>query len=80
MKTTWIRNHQPVWKGVRLDCKDFDLGAENVAAIKSPALLISGDNDGVDHSHLVEMYSFFGGGVMGDIAGFQNLSLLLSRQ
>jgi pimeloyl-ACP methyl ester carboxylesterase len=64
-------------KGVRLDSKDFDLGAENVRAIKSPALLISGDNDGVDQKHLVEMYSLFDGGVMGDIAGLPKSQLAI---
>lgn len=66
-----------VAKGVRLDSKDFDLGAENVRAIKSPALFIGGDNDGVDQKHLVEMYSLFDGGVMGDIAGLPKSQLAI---
>lgn len=66
-----------VAKHVRLDSKDFDLGAENVKTIKSPALFISGDNDGVDHKHLIEMYSLFGGGVMGDLAGLPKSQLAI---
>jgi pimeloyl-ACP methyl ester carboxylesterase len=66
-----------VAKHVRLDSKDFDLGAENVGSIKSPALFIGGDNDGVDQKHLVEMYSLFGGGVMGDIAGLPKSQLAI---
>ena len=66
-----------VAKHVKLDSKDFDLGAENVRAIKSPGLFISGDNDGVDQKHLVEMYSLFDGGVMGDIAGLPKSQLAI---
>jgi pimeloyl-ACP methyl ester carboxylesterase len=66
-----------VAKNVRLDSKSFDLGAENVSAIKSPALIISGDNDGVDQKHLVEMYSLFDGGVLGDVAGLPKSRLAI---
>jgi pimeloyl-ACP methyl ester carboxylesterase len=56
-------------KLIKLDNTPFDLGASNIKAIKSPMLLIKGDNDGVSLEHTTEMYSLFDGGVFGDIAG-----------
>jgi hypothetical protein len=45
----------------------FDLGADNIKALKCPVLIIKGDNDGVDLNHIAEMYTLCGGGVFGDI-------------
>lgn len=64
-----------VEKNIAFDNQPFDLGIENVKAIKSPVLLISGDNDGVDFYHLTEMYQAFGGGVFGDMAGLPKSQL-----
>ena len=56
-------------KLLKLDNTPFDLGATNIKAIKSPMLLIKGDNDGVSLEHVTEMYTLFDGGVFGDIVG-----------
>ncbi len=66
-----------VEKNVAFDNQPFDLGVENVKAIKSPVLLICGDNDGVDFNHIAEMYSAFGGGVFGDMAGLPKSQLAI---
>jgi len=58
-----------VTKLLKADNTPFDLGASNIKAIKSPMLLIKGDNDGVSLEHTAEMYTLFDGGVFGDIAG-----------
>lgn len=60
---------QFVNKYIDLDQKDFDLDAGNIKAIKAPALIIMGDNDGVSLEHKTEMYRLFGGGVFGDMTG-----------
>lgn len=64
-----------VEKNIAFDNQPFDLGIENVKAIKAPTLLISGDNDGVDFNHLTEMYRALGGGVFGDMAGLPKSQL-----
>jgi pimeloyl-ACP methyl ester carboxylesterase len=46
----------------------FDVGDSNIAKIKSPVLLISGDNDGLDKVELMKTYQLFGGGVAADLA------------
>ena len=56
---------------------DFDFGADNVKAIKSPILLIMGDNDGVSLEHKAEMYRAAGGGVPGDMAGLPKSQLAI---
>lgn len=55
----------------------FDLGAEKVKQIKSPVLIISGDNDGVDLNHLADMYRLCGGGVFGDMIGLPKSQLAI---
>ena len=57
-----------VTKLAKFDSTPFDLGAENVKAIKAPVLIIKGDNDGVDLSHVAEMYTLLGGDIFGDMA------------
>lgn len=49
------------------DAAPFDLGKENVGGLKCPALLIFGDNDGVELSHKTEIYELLGGGVFADM-------------
>jgi pimeloyl-ACP methyl ester carboxylesterase len=66
-----------VTKLVILDNTPFDLGADNVKAIKCPVLIISGDNDGVDLNHIAEMYRLCGGGVFGDMAGLPKSQLAI---
>lgn len=65
------KNHwrEFVTKLLKLDNTPFNLGADNIKAIKSPLLLIKGDNDGVSLDHTTEIYSLFDGGVFGDITG-----------
>ncbi|HTD98803.1 MAG TPA: alpha/beta hydrolase [Mucilaginibacter sp.] len=46
----------------------FDVGDSNIAKIKSPVLLISGDNDGLDKVELMKTYHLLGGGVAADLA------------
>lgn len=57
--------------------QDFDFGADNVKAIKSPILFIMGDNDGVSLEHKAEMYRAAGGGVIGDMAGLPKSQLAI---
>ena len=46
----------------------FNVGDSNIAKIKSPVLLISGDNDGLDKIELMKTYQLLGGGVAADLA------------
>ncbi len=61
--------HPFVNKFVQFDTKDYNLGEDKIKAIKSPALLIMGDNDGVDLQHKTNFYKLLGGNTFGDIAG-----------
>ncbi len=45
----------------------FDCGDANIAKIKAPVLIISGDNDGLDKIELIKTYQLLGGGVAGDL-------------
>lgn len=58
-----------VQKLAAFDNRHYDLGASNIQAIKSPVLLIKGDNDGVDLNHTTEIYHLLGGDVFGDMVG-----------
>ena len=46
----------------------FNVGDANIAKIKAPVLLISGDNDGLDKIELVKTYKLLGGGITADMA------------
>ncbi|ANI90564.1 alpha/beta hydrolase [Arachidicoccus ginsenosidimutans] len=46
----------------------FNVGDSNIAKIKSPVLLISGDNDGLDKVELMKTYQLLGGGIAADLA------------
>jgi pimeloyl-ACP methyl ester carboxylesterase len=58
-----------VTKLTKFDAMPFDLGSEKVKAIKCPVLIIKGDNDGVELSHVSEMYQLLGGGTFADMTG-----------
>jgi pimeloyl-ACP methyl ester carboxylesterase len=45
----------------------FDIGDADIAKIKSPVLIISGDNDGLDKVELIKTYKLLGGGVSADL-------------
>lgn len=57
-----------VSKMLVFDTAHFDLGDNNIKAIKSPVMIICGDNDGVDKHVLFDTYKALGGGVMADMA------------
>jgi pimeloyl-ACP methyl ester carboxylesterase len=73
------KSHWNDWvnKMVASEVVPFDLGADNIKALKCPVLIIKGDNDGVDLNHIAEMYSLCGGGVFGDIAGLPKSRLAI---
>jgi pimeloyl-ACP methyl ester carboxylesterase len=64
-------------KYMQFDQQDFDLGAENIRKIKSPVLLIMGDNDGVDMSYKAELYRLCGGDVFADMQGLPSSQLAI---
>jgi pimeloyl-ACP methyl ester carboxylesterase len=45
----------------------FNVGDANIAKIKAPVLIISGDNDGLDKVELAKTYKLLGGGVSADL-------------
>ncbi|MBS1513152.1 MAG: alpha/beta hydrolase [Bacteroidetes bacterium] len=45
----------------------FNCGDANIAKIKVPVLIISGDNDGLDKMELIRTYKLLGGGITGDL-------------
>lgn len=57
--------------------KPYDFGADKIKAIKSPALIILGDSDGVQPEHAAEMFRLLGGGQMGDLRGLPNSQLTI---
>ena len=73
------KSHWNDWvnKMVASEVVPFDLGADNIKALKCPVLIISGDNDGVDLNHVAEMYRLCGGGVFGDITGLPKSRLAI---
>jgi pimeloyl-ACP methyl ester carboxylesterase len=68
---------QFVGKILDLDAQPQDWPAEQVAAIKAPAMLIVADNDIVRLEHAVAMYHLLGGGIAGDIHGLPVSRLLV---
>lgn len=66
-----------VTKLSKFDAEPFDLGADNVKAIKSPVLMITGDNDGLDLNQVADMYKLLGGSVNGDMAGIPKSRLAI---
>jgi hypothetical protein len=67
-----------VAKLAKFDATPFDLGAENVRALACPVLIIKGDNDGVELTHIAEMYKLLGGDRMADTAGLPRSRLAVS--
>jgi pimeloyl-ACP methyl ester carboxylesterase len=69
-----------VSKLITLNRTEFDFGDNAIASIKSPVLLIAGDNDGLDKTVLMETYKLLGGCIFGDISGLpaSQLSILPS--
>ena len=64
-------------KMLAFDTQSFNLGDEKIKNIKSPVLLIAGDNDGVDKQILFETYKQLGGGVFADMAGVPKSQLAI---
>lgn len=84
LKTTYDglapdKNHWKTFvaKLTKFDATPFDLGADKIKGIKAPALIINGDNDGVDLNHMADMYRLFGGGVFGDMTGLPKSQLAI---
>ncbi|WP_306350719.1 alpha/beta fold hydrolase [Flavobacterium sp. '19STA2R22 D10 B1'] len=69
--------HKFIGKMIESEKKEYSLGDENMKNIKSPTLLIMGDNDGVDLKQTASMYRLLGGGVSGDIAGLPKSQLAI---
>nr|WP_276901291.1 alpha/beta hydrolase [Pedobacter kyonggii] len=61
----------------KFDATSFDLGENNVKQLKCPALLIFGDNDGVELSHVAEIYKLIGGGIFADMKGLPKSQLAI---
>jgi pimeloyl-ACP methyl ester carboxylesterase len=64
-------------KMIAFDKLDFNLGDDKINQVKSPVLIISGDNDGVDKGILFETYKKLGGGVFADMAGLPKSQLAI---
>lgn len=73
-KTQW-----DTWmsKMIEFNGTPFDLGIRNIANIKTPVLIINGDNDGVNLAHIKEMYGAVGGGVFSDVKGLPRSQLAI---
>ncbi len=54
-----------------------DWTADEIRSIQAPTLLIIGDSDIVRPEHVVEMFRFLGGGVVGDNVGLPNSRLAI---
>ena len=61
----------------QLDLSPQDWPAEEIRAIKAPALVIIGDANAVRPEHAVAMFRLLGGGVMGDLAGLPKSQLAI---
>ena len=72
--TAW---HKFIAKMLKLNAQPFDIGEQNIKKIKSPVLIISGDNDGVDKTILINTYKALGGGVLGDMVGIPSAQLAI---
>jgi pimeloyl-ACP methyl ester carboxylesterase len=62
---------------IEFDKKDFNLGDNNIKNIKAPVLLISGDNDGIDKSILIQTYQLLGGCTFADMTGVPKSQLAI---
>ena len=66
-----------VTKMIEFDKKEYNLGEEKIKAIKSPVLLIMGDNDAVEMEDKASFYKLLGGDVSGDMAGLPKSQLAI---
>lgn len=66
-----------VKKLTKFDSTPFDLGAENIKSLQCPVLIIKGDNDGIELTHVADMYNLFGGGVFADMTGLPKSQLAI---
>lgn len=55
----------------------FDLGNDNIKNIKAPTLLIFGDSDGAEPSHIVELFRLRGGWANADLGEKSNSQLAI---
>lgn len=55
----------------------YDLGDDNIAKIAAPALLIAGDNDGLDKAELGKTFKLLGGDVMMDMGAKSKAQLAI---
>ncbi|MVT09075.1 alpha/beta fold hydrolase [Chitinophaga tropicalis] len=73
-KTKW----EPFLKQmIAFDNIDYNFGDDNIKKIKSPVLLISGDNDGVDKIELIKTYQLLGGCVFADMGAMPKSQLAI---
>ena len=63
-KTKWTKFIEQV---LAFAGEPFNMGDSNIAKIKSPVLLIAGDNDGLDKIELMKTYQLLGGGISADL-------------
>jgi pimeloyl-ACP methyl ester carboxylesterase len=64
-------------KMIEFDKQDFDLGEDKIKNIKSPVLIISGDNDGIDKEVLFKTYRLLGGCTFADMTGIPKSQLAI---
>jgi len=69
--------HKFIATMLKFSAEKFNLGDDNIKKIKSPVLLIMGDNDGIDKKVLGETYSLLGGNVFGDVVGIPKSQLAI---
>lgn len=62
---------------IEFDKVDYNLGDDKIKSIKSPVLLISGDNDGVDKNILIDTYKNLGGCTFADMTGVPKSQLAI---
>ncbi len=62
---------------IEFDKKDFNLGDDKIKNIKSPTLIISGDNDGIDKEILIQTYKQLGGTTFSDMTGVPKSQLAI---
>jgi pimeloyl-ACP methyl ester carboxylesterase len=69
--------HKFVSKVLAFNNANYNLGDEKIKSIKSPVLLIAGDNDGIDKTILADTYRLLGGSLFGDMAGIPKSQLAI---
>ncbi|MEZ4995438.1 MAG: alpha/beta hydrolase [Saprospiraceae bacterium] len=63
-KTKWIKFLEQMIAFAEVP---FNCGDSNIAKIAAPALIIAGDNDGLDKVELMKTYQLLGGGITADL-------------